>query len=205
MNLEKIQSIAFEAMGTRKEHKYREVGYLYHHGLRVGKIACNLRKKLFPKETALDDIIFVGGLFHDISKGDEPHSEKGSQLTNKLIEAYCSEKELKLIEDIILYHNKRNNSTHFENYIKLVQDADVLDHFGSVEIWQNASQNGQSNEGILGTLEWYNSRDSLKYIQDSLNSLNYEFSKKILEERVLYVEQFKKRLEHENKGEILYE
>ena len=203
MNLDAITKIAHEEMGSRKEHKYRERGFLLNHGLRVGKIAINLRKKIYPNESSMDHIIYVGALFHDLCKGNEPHSENGSKMISKLIKEFCSESELMKIEEIILLHNKRNTVNDFEKYIKLVQDADVLDHFGTVEIWQNSSQNGQTEEGILGTLEWYNSSECVEYNDRSIKSLNYDISKKIFEDRISFVELFRSRLTKENNGEIL--
>ncbi|TCZ79287.1 hypothetical protein E0485_05310 [Paenibacillus albiflavus] len=81
MNIQTINEIALKTMSKRKSHLRRERGFIYYHGERVGKIALKLRENLFPDQASMDDIIYVGSLFHDVTKGIEPHNITGAHLT----------------------------------------------------------------------------------------------------------------------------
>lgn len=203
MDIENITKLAYKKMSRRKAHLQREKGHIYYHGLRVGKLALNLRKLLFPNDDSYDDILYVSGLFHDIGKGIEPHGEIGSAIVQGVLKDYCTEDELHKIKNIISLHNKRDSHKDYDMCIKLIQDADILDHFGTTEIWLNFLYNGYEENSIEESLRFYNSDDYNNYINRVMNDLNYQESKTILEEKLLYVETFKKRLEKENNGEII--
>lgn len=57
MNINKINEIAFKAMGRRKAHLQREKGFIYYHCERVAKLSINIRKSLFPTEDSKDEIM----------------------------------------------------------------------------------------------------------------------------------------------------
>ncbi|PLT29954.1 HD domain-containing protein [Peribacillus deserti] len=74
--------------------------------------------------------MYCGALLHDLTKGIEPHNETGADLVKSLLQPYCPEEEIYPISEIVRLHNKRGNSD-FPIHIKIIQDADVLDHFSS--------------------------------------------------------------------------
>src|SRR5690606_1118348 len=121
-------------MGKRKSHLRREKGFIYYHCQRVANLSLNLRKQLYPDQAAMDDIMYVGALFHDVTKGIEPHHETGVHLVKQLLQEECKVDELEIVATIIAQHNNRHLQ-ELPYYIKIVQDADILDHFGSMEIW----------------------------------------------------------------------
>lgn len=90
MNLDRISEIALNTMSQRKSHLQRETGFVYYHCQRVAKIALSLRKELFPDEGTMDDIMYVASIFHDVTKGIEPHQETGSVLVKSLLKDECS-------------------------------------------------------------------------------------------------------------------
>lgn len=56
---------------------------------------------------------------------------------------------------------------------------------------------------INDSLDFYHSDNYNNYIDKSKNSLNYKESKIIFGEKILFVEEFKQRLEKENNGEFI--
>lgn len=84
MDIEKINDIAFKTMSKRKSHLKREKGFIYYHCQRVAKVSLNLRKSLFPDKELKDKIIYVGALFHDVTKGIEPHNKTGAHMIRTL-------------------------------------------------------------------------------------------------------------------------
>lgn len=134
MDIEKINDIAFKTMSKRKSHLKREKGFIYYHCQRVAKVSLNLRKSLFPDKELKDKIIYVGALFHDVTKGIKPHNKTGAHMIRTLLQEECNEQEINDISEIIELHNSRNMEEHTYP-VKIVQDADILDHFGSLEIW----------------------------------------------------------------------
>lgn len=89
---------------------------------------------------------------HDVAKGIEPHSKTGAHLIKALLEEECSPNDLDLISSIIEYHNKRNQDS-LPFHIKIVQDADVLDHFGSLEIWLKFLYSGHTEENVFDAIQ----------------------------------------------------
>lgn len=88
-------------MGRRKAHLQREKGFIFYHCERVAKLSINLRNTLFPMDNLMDEIIYVGALFHDVTKGIEPHNKTGALLIKSLLKEECSEQELKEVSEII--------------------------------------------------------------------------------------------------------
>lgn len=192
LNLEKIHEIAFRTMGKRKSHLNRERGFIYYHCERVAKISIHLRKELFPDDSSLDDRIYVGALFHDVAKGIEPHHQTGSALIRTLLQEECTGEELDDIADIIRYHNTRHQED-LPFHIKIVQDADVMDHFGSLEIWLKFVYSGHMNENVFDAIRLWESEEYKKYLENSRHSLNYERSREIFDRKVEFAAQFENR------------
>lgn len=203
MNFDRINEIAHNLMSHRKSHVRRETGFIYYHCQRVAKIALNLRKELFPHEEAMDDIIYIAAMFHDVTKGIEPHQETGSVLVKTLLKDECTTEQLDYISDIIALHNIRNHE-ELPYYIKLVQDADMLDHFGSMDIWMKFFHSAHGEENVWDTVRFWESEEYAKYIEKSRSQLNYERSKQIFDTKLEFVRQFQERFKLECNGAVDY-
>lgn len=199
MNINKINEIAFKAMGRRKAHLEREIGFIFYHCERVAKLSINLRNTLFPADDSMDEIIYVGALFHDVTKGIEPHSTTGAQLIKTILKEECSEQELKEISEVIKLHNSRKQK-ELPFHIKIVQDADILDHFGSIDIWLKFMYSAHKEENVFDALNYWNSSDYIEYIKTSRQMLNYELSKEIFEKKIEFEMNFQKQFEIECNG-----
>ena len=204
MNLDRINEIAQNTMSHRKSHLRREKGFIYYHCQRVAKIALSLRQELFPDEDSMDDIIYAAAMFHDVTKGIEPHQETGAVLVRSLLRDECSSEQLECISGIIAFHNLRNNE-ELPFYIKLVQDADMLDHFGTMDIWMKFLYSAHGDESVWESVHFWESEEYLSYIKQSRSVLNYDRSKRIFDEKLQFVQQFQDRFAMECNGEINFD
>ena len=145
MNVQIIVQIAqTEMAGLRTDT--REPGWILYHGQRTGKLAVLLAGKL---KCQIDcDILYTAGLFHDIGKGNDLHNEVGANLTRNLLSGIVTSTELDTICDVIRYHNQREKSDSFSDYVKLVQDADLIDHVGLIDVWMAFYWSGHHGESI---------------------------------------------------------
>lgn len=201
MDFKVLEEIAFKMMGRRKAHIDREKGFIYYHGLRVSKIAFNLRKIILKEDSSYDDIIRAACLFHDVAKGIEPHGQYGSLLIKDILKDHCSEYEINEIANLIYNHSLRKKSNDYSDYIKIVQDADMLDHFGSIEIWMNFLYHAHKDKPIFNSLEFYASQYKLE-TDKCRELLNYDISREIFDEKVSFVISFIDRFKRENEGEF---
>lgn len=161
----------------------------------------NLRKSLCSSDASKDDVIFVGALFHDVTKGIEPHHKTGAQLIKTILYEECSEKELGEISEIIEFHNSRNRED-LPFHIKIIQDADILDHFGTLEVWLKFMYSAHKEENVFDAIRLWNSTENLEYIRAAKESLNFELSKEIFDKRIEFVTLFQKQFKKECYGNL---
>lgn len=194
MNISKIEKIAEKEMRKKQVHKFREPGWLLYHGRRTGKIAVHLSKKL---NLDVDkDLLYVTGLFHDIGKGKKPHTETGAKKTKDLLKDYTSKKELEEICRTIEDHNHRKKSDNFSTITKLIQDADLIDHVGNIDIWMAFYWCGSNEESIGEHLEWLNGKEYRQFREYMRTHMNYKLSKEILEQRIRKSDKFFEEFHH---------
>lgn len=204
MDLQRLNEIAFRQMGKRKSHYEREVGAAYFHGQRTGKGAVALRKRLFPEDNSMDDILLCAGMFHDMCKGLEPHADNAAFLCRKILKDELTEAEMEQVCRLIYCHDKRHPGTE-ENSIweRLLQDADVLDHYGSQGIWMSNTfyvYHGQREMAALGEF-YFDEWD--KQCQMDRMKLNFDLSKQIFDEKVAFEASVIRRMLQEADGEYM--
>ncbi len=201
MDVEQLKELAYIHLANRKAHLEREKGFIYYHGQRVAKIAVWLREFILPHDQSHDEILMAAAFFHDIAKGIEPHSYYGSILVEQILRDYCSGYELEQITELIRWHQFRDQTKDYSEYIKILQDADTLDHGGSVELWMNFQYQSHTNGTLLDSVQFY--REEYDKIAVMMRQgLNYDISVQIFDEKVEFVRNFIERMSVEAEGRI---
>jgi len=200
MNLEKINQLIFDEIGEKSSHPYKDKGNKYYHGQRVSELAKTLRKKIIPNDDSYDQILTVAAWFHDIKNGNEDHAILGSEQTRIILENHCTSEELDKICDIITVHDQRSTENNYSIYTKLHQDADLIDHFGTLEIWIDIQYYTKDYFTIPEAVKHMN--ELLKEHKNYRNLLNFEISKEIFDDRNKFFKEFVNRFEQEGNGKI---
>lgn len=202
MDMEAIKRIAAAEMENRSSHPWKEPGNKFYHGERVAKLALILRKRLFPQDDSHDQILTVAAWFHDVRNGEEEHWEKGAQAVRGLLCGLCTQEELDEICTIIALHDDRSEAHDgYSHYIKLHQDADHLDHFGSYDVWMNFAYGAvydQTLEQLMEFMEKKRPSEDERYLRE----LNFPLSREIYREKADFLRQFSERFRAECSGEI---
>lgn len=201
MDMVTIQELAFKHLANRKAHNEREKGFIYYHGQRVANIAIELRKLILPDNQEHDQELLVAAYFHDIAKGIEPHSQYGAILVAEILKDHCNTQELSFITELVRYHQIRDKTKNYHDFIKILQDADVLDHVGVVEIWMNFQYNAHTGGTLDDALSYYKG-EYVDLAKSMRNVLNYSVSQDIFDEKQQFLSDFIARLAVEAKGNI---
>ncbi|HHT41811.1 MAG TPA: HD domain-containing protein [Firmicutes bacterium] len=201
MDLDAMRELAHKAMVRRCTHPDRERGFVYYHGQRVAEIALQLRELIFPGEESWDEVITAAGWFHDVGKGIEPHWEYGALLVREMLKDHCSPQELEQIAEIVGSHTLRKQR-EYPPYVQLVQDADILDHFGTLDIWLDFWHCACRGKGLEDALEFYGD-EYLQKVESVASLLNFPESVEILQEKMLFAREFAERFRREAAGELI--
>ncbi|MCL2344029.1 MAG: hypothetical protein FWC62_09075 [Firmicutes bacterium] len=201
MDLDAIQKIAYDLMATKRSHPFKEKGNKYYHGQRVGKLALTLRNLIFPGDGSHDAVLVAAAWFHDISNGEAGHARKGAEVTKEVLTPYCTAEELSEICGIICVHDDRQPEKPLPDCVKIHQDADLLDHFGTFDIWSTFLYGVSHSETITDTANIYRNVRPTEY-EEYRNQLNFEVSKKIYDEKYEFMRRFGDRFAAESDGEI---
>lgn len=190
-----LDALAAKWMRERKAHLMREKGFIYKHGKRVAVGVIALRERV-TGDDGHDDALRVAGLFHDIGKGIEPHGESGAALVRAMLQEHLPEALLSEVEELIASHEKRGATGLFLN---VLQDADIIDHFGATEIIMSSQYGAYDELGIETTRDWYRTEFE-PYVARSRKLLHFDVSRAILDEKAAYTRAFARRLEIEAGG-----
>ena len=203
MNLDEIRRIAWENMGKRRSHSDREEGYIYFHGLRVANLAGELLYLRGGNHDRIDDVLIAGGLFHDIGKGFGAHNESGAEITRHLLGDFCTPDELNTICDIVRFHCIRKHQLELPDHILAIQDADIIDHFGTQCVWLHFLHAANQNLGQSAALEYWQGEKYAEHMAELMELLNFSESKDIFTERLEYLRGFADRFQIEMEGRIV--
>ena len=202
MNLEQLRDLAYQHLGSRKAHQDRELGFIYYHGQRVAKIAVKLRQQVLPDDDSHDPELIAAAYFHDIAKGIEPHAIYGSVIVREILADHCTPEQLDRICKLIRYHQFRDHIKGYDDHIKILQDADILDHLGVVEIWMNFHHYAYREGTLRDSVKFYET-EYRKLADRMRGALNYEVSKRIFDEKHRFVLAFAERMAVEAEGGLV--
>lgn len=202
MDFLKLEKIAENFMKNRRFHQYRETGSVYYHGARVARGTLQLRR-LTTDDAGHDDILRCAAMFHDIAKGMKPHSYYGAMLVRDILKDELTPYEMDEVCRLILAHGDRRPAREVHDlWVWLIQDADVLDHVGTGEIWMSCIHSAYMGKPITDMLDWYTcgfDEQMAKY----RSRLNLGVSREIFDSKVDFERQFIRRLMVESTGEYI--
>jgi len=184
----------------------RERGYRYYHGLRTVRIAENLIARSEELDRAEVDLFLVrcGGLLHDIAKGlmDGEHGEEGARLVREGFSDLLGAHDLDRVADIVRYHNKRDPTRDYPVEVKVIQDADLIDHLGAMEVWLAFHWSAARDEPVAESLRWFEGDRARSWWDYCLSHCNFELSRLAMERRLERFWRFLADLRRENDGEL---
>ena len=204
MNCDAIKKRAVELMADTIELPY-EPGYRLHHGERTATLCMEIADA--EGLTVDREALALGALMHDIGKSSsalgESHGVRGAHMVKELFADLMTPDELAKVAEIVEHHYERPNSKWFASKAKpvwnteilVVQDADVLDHFGIPGIWLSMHLAVQKKfSPALARQEWFEAPRMVTWRADARRSLNFESSRRSLELRITEMNDFFRRL-----------
>lgn len=173
------------------------------HCVRVSKLVLELRQAEHL-ESSMDDLLFTAALFHDVSHDAAPHETHGAVGADRMRDLLFGEVEPNLLEqaaEIVAEHDDRHPDDGRSTAFHLVQDADMLDHFGTLRIWANYT---------YAALHKRNLKDSLVLLQQAqarkglyLSLLHFQTAQEAFCQRIEEEQKFLMDAENECCGRLL--
>ncbi len=200
MDLEQINELARRLMIDRKGRPERERGYIYYHGVRTANICMKLLDRI-DQTSAIDrNILYAGALLHDVAKGIEPHAETGAAIVMQSLQGKLPPKAIETVSGLVTMHNKRGKSSQVDQM--LIQDADLLDHIGTQNIWLSFLYGAAHDEPGEKVLAYRKSDKNRRFIEWCRKILNFEISRDVLERKISFEQMFYDRFERELNGAL---
>ena len=215
MDIPSILSWARSRM-ERADDSPLELGYRLHHGERVGAIAASLAERVCPG-AAPSELYRIAGVVHDVGKagyrGPVPHGPRGAQILRAEAAQWFEPEELDFVCLMVENHYARPLSRWYEGKEKpvwpapvlVIQDADLLDHFGTNYFWitfHHAIAKGEGPDRFFASYTEPGTRRGLGWVQDSRRSLNFEESRRELDRRQSLAEAFYKEMAMDLEGKL---
>jgi len=203
LNIEAIYQRAEDIMTPVHEIPY-EPGYRLNHGKRVEALCMQI-----VEAEQLDvnrECLAIGARLHDIGKGDdkfEPHGSRGARWVRERFADLMPADALEQVAEIVAHHYERPKSKWYtgkekpiwNTEILVVQDADVLDHFGMSGIWISLRWSAHHGRSPTETKEnWFDSERKINWRIEARKSLNFDTSRHMLEARIAEMDAFFHRL-----------
>ena len=202
MDFEKLDAIAQHLMKRRKAHPERETGSVYDHGKRVARLIITLRKAVVPDNDSMDDILRLAVMFHDIGKGIEPHAAYGAPIMMQAVRGLVSEREAQEAARLIEAHcDRRPDEPVHDVWERLLQDADLVDHIGTYNIWMDIQYYAHEGGGVEAEAEFLR-ENAENYAAHHRKQLNFPVSVRIYDDRIGFYLEYARRFQAEARGEV---
>lgn len=189
IDYERLDEMAAGLMKERKAHLGREVGFIYRHGRRTAVGAVELRGRV-TDDAGHDDALRVAAMFHDVGKGIEPHARTGALITRDALNGLLPPA---LLEEVVFLIGEHKNRASENLWARLLQDADMLDHFGTIEVCLSFQYGMESGDGLDSSLNWYQEHFR-PYAARVRKRLHTHAALFVFDEKVAFTEAFVKRL-----------
>ncbi len=198
MNSERIAVLAKKYL-MRRAHEERETGFIYAHGQRVARGVIELRRRV-TDDASHDDLLRCAAMFHDVGKGIGEHGQTGAEMVRFLLKDELTPGEIDEVARLVYAHNHRAPGTgKWDLWAQLLQDADIIDHYGTVEVWLNFHYCAYKDRQMLEDLSFYSDQFPAQ-TQEHRALLNLDEAKRIYDERVQFNKEFAARMAVEAEG-----
>jgi hypothetical protein len=188
MDLERIRMIARGRLVDVTPARGREPGALYYHGQRVARTALDIASAIDADGSR--EVLAAAAMLHDLAKGGPQHAARGAKRAYKLLKGHVSPTEREQIRQIILNHNNRGARTKLSTAVRIVQDADLLDHFGPTAVWAAAYRGGVFAQPVDLILRAQDRDGEGRERRQMSALLNFEPSRAMFEDRMRWEERF---------------
>ncbi len=199
MNTKEIARLALREMKSKSSHSYKETGNKFDHGQRVDVMLGRLAVML--KMEPVSDTLLIAAWFHDILNGQDDHAARGADKTVSLLKDLCTEQELGKIHTYITLHDRRDLEG-LTPEVMLLQDADLLDHYGCFEIWSVFLYARHKDLSMLKTAELLEHNYFDSFERERVR-LHFDISRAIYDEKRAYIKEFIDRMLLESRGELI--
>ena len=206
-NRDGILAVLAREMASKSSHEWKEPGNKYEHGIRTAKMTLGLRDLIFPgtEDPALDaDILTVAAWFHDICNGQDDHERAGAELLPSLLGELCTDDELSAVCDLVRMHDHRTSEPEktLPDAVKLLQDADMLDHLGTYDVWITFSEFAYRHKTPMDYAEQFENGVFDRFASHWRCRINYPASLEIFDEKIAFECDFARRMLRELNGEF---
>ena len=197
MDFERLDEIARGLMLGRRSHVEREVGHVYYHGVRTMRGVTELRRRV-TADGSHDELLRAAALFHDCGKRLEPYERSGALLAGEFLRDALTPGELGEVTRLISRHDLRGHADD-DMWVKLLQDADLIDHYGTMEIWLNIFYNAYHDIPVQDAVRFYR-EEYPRQAQHHRALLNFDAARRIFDEKLAFTLRFVDRLALEGAG-----
>lgn len=175
--------------GTRD----REPAYRLRHGHRVARLGLALLSE--PDVVAERPgpharlVVWLAGLLHDLFKEDlgaDPpgvdHAARAREYAASRLPAFFDAAMVEGVAEAVFLHNKRDLPAAPE--ARVVQDADLMDHFGVQEVWLAAYVSGARAQTLEECLAYLTGERNRAWRRYALEHVHFPSARRALVERL---------------------
>ena len=139
-------------------------------------------------------------MFHDVGKGIGEHGQTGAEMVRFLLKDELTADEIEEVSRLVYAHNHRAPGTgKWDLWAQLLQDADIIDHYGTIEVWLNFQYCAHADRQMTEDLSFY-SDEFPAQTEKHRALLNFEEAKRVYDERVQFNKAFAARMAVEAEG-----
>lgn len=181
--------------------------YRYKHLETVRKIALKLADETDGEPDM--KVLEISALYHDIGRaediedsemdpfeGHDGHAERGAEKVAEFIEDFVSGDQLEKVQKIIRNHHSKPETVEG----KVVQDADSISNIGVSNLWRQIHYASYYERGLEESINYFWETAVDEY-QEKIDSLHFQVSKEIAEERLERQKKAIKNIEKEMEAE----
>ena len=199
------------ALATSARTPGREPAYRLLHGHRVARLGLQLLDEpdvaaAGPAEGARP-VVWLAGLLHDLFKeglgADAPgtdHAAASRDWAARHLPPLFGADTAQRVAEACWLHNKRQLPAPVE--ARVLQDADLLDHFGAQEVWLAAYFSASRGQGLAACLAYLTGEVNGRWRRYALDHVHFDSARAALVERLRYADALIARLQAEAEGRL---